>query len=81
MEQILKQIHELLKSKGIWAEVSQYLDLPVIQVEIEMGDWSHDHLYCDSIMKGEGYSKVSEEEIGNSLEDVYSSYHYYVKSI
>ena len=81
MEQILKQIYELLKSKGIWANVSQYMGLPVIQVEIEMGDWKHEHLYCDSIMKEAGYHKVNEQEIGDSQEDVYSSYHYYIKPL
>lgn len=81
MKEILKRVYELLKEKGFWFDVSQYLDLPVIQVEIDCGDWKHEHLACDQIMKEAGYKKVSEKEIGDSLEDVYSSYHYYIKPL
>ena len=48
-----------------------------ITINIEWGDWKHDHLYCDHIMKEIGYELVSENETDQDGSDCYSSAHNY----
>ena len=80
MEEILKKVYELLKSKKIFAEVGQFNSLPVIEVRIEMGDWKHEHLRCKLIMQEEGYVQIGEQITHETGEDVYSSAHYFLKA-
>lgn len=47
-----------------------------VEVHIE-GDWKHDHLRLDKIMKSLDYIKTDEQEVGHSDEDSYNSIHYY----
>jgi len=48
-------------------------------VEIIWGDWKHDHLHCDYLMKALGYKLSSENVIEEDGSDTYSSIHIYTK--
>jgi len=50
-----------------------------VYVEIEYGDWKHDHLRCDYLMKTMGYSLIEEKVTKQDGSDCYGSIHIYEK--
>lgn len=48
-----------------------------VMVEIEWGDWKHDHLRCDDLMKAKGYTLVEEEVTEEDGSDCYSAIRHY----
>lgn len=49
----------------------------MIEITIEDGDWKHDHIRLNYIMRKNHYRLVKEVEIGTSEDDSYSSIHYF----
>ena len=49
-------------------------------VEIEWGDWKHDHLWCDDLMGYLGYTLTNEIETEEDGSDCYSAERYYEKT-
>lgn len=71
------EIQKMLTDNGISvSEVSEYSD-GTIEVSIEWGDWKHDHIYCDKLMKEQGYVLEGEYETDEDGSDCYSSNHQY----
>lgn len=50
-----------------------------ISVNIEYGDWKHDHIHCDYIMRENGYVLTDEQVTWEDGSDCYSSIHTYRK--
>ena len=48
-----------------------------VMVEIKWGDWKHEHLRCDDLMKAKGYSLVEEEVTEEDGSDCYSAIRHY----
>ena len=48
-----------------------------VMVEIEWGDWKHDHLRCDALMKAKGYTLVEEEVTEEDGSDCFSAIRHY----
>ena len=48
-----------------------------IQVFVECGDWKHDHLFLDHIMKEAGFEWLGDRLTREDGSDCYSSIHYY----
>ena len=48
-----------------------------VMVEIHWGDWKHDHLRCDDLMKAKGYGLVEEEVTEEDGSDCYSAIRHY----
>ena len=48
-------------------------------VEIEWGDWKHDHMWCDELMGYLGYTLTDEIETEENGSDCYSAERYYEK--
>lgn len=70
---MVEKIQKRLTEEDIsFSDVSEYGNGKV-NVLIDMGDWKHDHLYCDVIMKELGYelSLVTDTEENGS--DCYSA--------
>lgn len=67
--------------KKIWDNGWEYHEWEDGQIEVEIGwgDWKHDHLYCDHIMRENGYILINEDVIEEDGSDTYSSIHYYRK--
>ena len=51
-----------------------------VMVEIKWGDWKHEHLRCDDLMKAKGYSLVEEEVTEEDGSDCYSAIRHYEPS-
>ena len=50
-----------------------------VEINIDFGDWKHDHLFVDKIMKENGFEKTDEEVTGDDGCDVYGSIHRFKK--
>ena len=82
IETIYKDIDKLIQDSNIWAEVGIDPSSNTIEIEINWGDWKHDHLRCDWLI--DDYinehslrcikSETITEENGS---DTYSSIHYF----
>ena len=76
-DEILK-IEEHLKENGISAETFVYPnDFDKVDVNIDCGDWKHDHIVCDVLMKEKGWELESESVNDDDDDDCYSSTHTY----
>lgn len=73
-----QEIVDYLVGKGIHCEVFAPADNSFIDVNIEWGDWKHDHAYCDELMAELGYELDNESETDEDGSDCYSSTHTYV---
>ena len=71
---------ELLKENNLYTEaVWEELDGKILCVEINWGDWKHDHLRCDWLIK-ENFNVVfnSTEITEEDGSDTYSAIHRYL---
>ena len=73
----IQKIQEKLKENDLFHDVYEFG--PFVVVEITWGDWKHDHIFTDHIMKELGYTLYSEQETETNGSDCYSSIHYYKK--
>lgn len=57
---------------------NKFPDNYVYEINIEWGDWKHDHAYCDYLMGQIGYSCVESRLTEEDGSDTYSAIHRYV---
>lgn len=74
MDNIEQDINRIFKENELCYEYSTRID-GTIEVNVEWGDWKHDHSYLDYIMKNNGYSLKSEIVTEEDGSDCYSSVH------
>ena len=69
-------VERVLSENNVFAEVSQYETLPVVQVEIRWGDWKHEHAKAKWLIGELGFLEwVSTEETEENGTDCYSAIH------
>lgn len=71
----VQELQKYLSDKGIFAEIEE-IDNQVA-VNIEWGDWKHDHKYADYLMSKKNYMVVEEHITEEDGSDCYSAIHYY----
>lgn len=78
-EKIEKLVYELL-CKNNMSYCEMWRDKNRIAVQLCNGDWKHEHLFLNHIMtrKFPQIKSIQEQEIGHSLDDCYSSIHWFV---
>ena len=74
----VEQVRAILAENGDYYDV--YEKDGKVAVEVEWGDWKHDHLYLDRLLSSYGFEKVDEEETEEDGSDTYSSIHYFENS-
>lgn len=75
----MRMIDKYLSDNGIYGET--YKSDNIIIVDIEWGDWKHDHIWCENLMGYIGYSVACEEEVTDENgSDCYSARHYFAKN-
>jgi len=77
-KQDVERVDSLLNEYSISAYVNADYSLNTIYIDIDWGDWKHDHLRCDMIMENEGFRLIN-TKIGESDGDCYNATHTYVK--
>lgn len=50
----------------------------LVQIDIEGGDWKHDHGFADYTMSINGFKKVTEQTTSEDGSDWYGAIHYYI---
>lgn len=73
-------IIRIFKENKIWYDWWTDFTKFAICINIEWGDWKHDHRYMDYIMQQNGYVKFEEELTREDGSDCYDSIHYYRKT-
>ena len=73
----MEAIDKILREYDIWADTYPHAELPVVCVEINKGDWKHEHGRCDWVLRDAGYTLMKEEVTWEDGGDVYSSIHYF----
>lgn len=76
----LERIEKYLNDHTVYPEYVNYgFTDDTIRVQINRGDWKHEHLYCTYLMKELGYADCGEETTEENGSDCYSALHYYKK--
>ena len=73
-------IHSFLNDNGVWADVYCQTDDNVV-VNIDWGDWKHDHMWCQDLMGYLGYKRVSFDITDEDGSDCFSAEHTYIKAV
>lgn len=75
---IEKDIQRILNENDMWYEWD--VDSKgTVEIDVEWGDWKHDHLYLDHVMRENGYIFTGEEVTEEDGSDTYSSVHTFLK--
>lgn len=72
-----RRIQKYLDDHELWGEVS--VDDDTVYVEINWGDWKHEHLRCEYLMNKLGYSQEYVDVTEEDGSDCYSAIHTYKK--
>lgn len=76
----IEELQKLLREKNIFGELEEISD-KYITLQIDWGDWKHDHNYADYIMSEFGYYLIGKKITEEDGSDCYSALHYYTCSI
>lgn len=79
-ELLVNEIQKCLDEHNFCATVYDCLMLPVIEIEINWGDWKHDHLHLKWLMEEHFSNKleyVGEKVTEEDGSDCYSAIHYF----
>ena len=73
-------IHSFLNDNGVWADVYCQTD-DIVVVNIDWGDYKHDHAWCQELMRYLGYKRVSFDVTDEDGSDCFSAEHTYIKAV
>ena len=78
-----KKIYDYLNGKDMWCEtwVDRTGAFDIIKVDINWGDWKHEHLRCDYLMEQIGYISINSFVTEENGSDCYSAQHWYVRRL
>ena len=74
------RIFHFLDDNGVYAEVYVVRDTTAIEVNIEWGDWKHQHLWARDLMSYLGYTEIGNRVTEENGSDCYSAIHYFLKT-
>ena len=69
-----QDVQRIFKEYNCWYEWWVNLD-GTIEIKGEWGDWKHDHLYLDNVMKENGWNPIGTETTEEDGSDCYSALH------
>ena len=82
-EKIEREVYETIKEKGIYADDVSYDDsrivypFNVVMITVD-GDWKHDHIALDQIMKESNYTLIEKINVEDNCSDWYEATHVYL---
>jgi hypothetical protein len=74
-KQDVERVDSLLNEYSISAYVNADYSLNTIYIDIDWGDWKHDHLYIRHLLSTIGFNEIREDVIGSTDSDYYKSEH------
>lgn len=82
---IEKEIYDAMRANDMHHEMWVHNDIPVVEIQINFGDWKHGHLFCDYWMeetfKKYHMTKLNEIVTEEDGSDCYSARHRYIFSV
>ena len=75
----IPEIQAAFKDVALSVDAIYQIEENEILVCISWGDWEHEHLACEQIMKRLGYTRVQEVITENIGADCYSAEHLFIK--
>ena len=79
VREAIEKTEKILEAEGISALVSAYEDISAFTVEINWGDWKHEHARAKYIIESNGIGKlVKSETTEEDGSDTYSAIHYFI---
>ena len=75
----IQEIQAAFKEVRLSVDALYQIEENEILVCISWGDWKHEHLACEQIMKRLGYTQVQEVITEDNCSDCYSSEHTFIK--
>ena len=69
-----KKVDNVLKENKCWYDTWVNSD-GTIEVNVEWGDWKHDHLFLEHIMSENNFKHIDEDVTEEDGSDTYSSIH------
>ena len=79
-KQDVERVDSLLNEYSISAYVNADYSLNTLCIDIEWGDWKHDHLYLKYKMEQKGFVQIDEILTEENGSDCYSALHIYRKN-
>lgn len=67
--------YKVLNDNKIYPEIWCDSELPFVYVQIDNGDWKHDHLLARNLLEEARFQYVNSCEVGDSEDDCYSAVH------
>ena len=74
-----QEIEAYLVDNDLYTDAVYEID-DTVKIEIQWGDWKHEHGRCRHLMAQIGYTQENQEVIDDDGSDCYSAIHTYVKS-
>lgn len=75
---ITNKVQKLFNENSINHFFSVDFNNGTIEVEVEWGDWKHDHLYLERVMKNNGYTMIDSEVTEEDGSDTYSARYWFL---
>ena len=79
-DKCIQKAYKILNENKIYPEIWSHQVLPVIFIQIDNGDWKHEHLKAKLLLEEQGFAFLGKEELGESPDDTYSAIHRYICS-
>ena len=73
----IDKVNKKFKNNSFTAEILD-VNKKIVQINIDGGDWKHDHGFADYTMSVNGFKKVHEQITSEDGSDWYGSVHFYV---
>lgn len=73
-------IFSFLNDNGVWSEVYCRTE-NIVVVDIDWGDWRHQHLWAETLMGYLGYTEIGNRVTEEDGSDCYSAEHYFLKAV
>lgn len=74
----IDDVYRELKKYNLYPEIYQYRNLPVIEVDVQWGDWKHDHWAIKDTLEEMGFNFLKTDVTEDDGSDTYSAIHYFM---
>lgn len=79
LQKLVDKVNKIFKEQSCGFSAEVMLEIPnAVCIDIDGGDWKHDHGYADYVMSQNGFQYITEKVTEETDSDWYSSIHYYL---
>ena len=78
MAKSVEEVRKKFAEENMYCEIYEH-ENGCISIEIEWGDWKHDHIYLVNVMKENGYIRISNVITEENGTDAYTAEYLFTK--